>query len=247
MSLMKVFVAGAAVVFLSGCAHSIKVEPDLTNIDHGFGTFTQSKVNVGYYIPPKLISLEVTTPGGGGDNVSYYPYRDIKPGFRKMLSNVFSGVVEMPFPPDYSRATQQGLDYIIQPQMVTSSGSTGFFTWPPTDFSVDLTSKVRNANGKLIASPRVVGVGTAETSERMQDHGIAGKRAMEDALSKMQIAIKEIIPQGQTKSTPLAGAAQPKNSNTAVTRLSRLKDLKQRGLLSQEEYEAKRKEILNAL
>jgi len=246
MSPLKVFIAGMAVVILVGCAHPITVAPNIAKIEQSASS-NRVAVSVGYYIPPELDSLEITTPGGGGDNVRYYPYRDIEPGFAKLLSNVFSRVVKLPAAPVFSDTNPQRLDYIVQPQLVTSSGSTGFFTWPPTNFGVDLTSNFRDAAGKLVASPRVLGVGTAETGERLSDHGIAGRRAMEDALVKMQAAIQEQKFGAQGVTTQVKQLTPKPGSNSSTARLAHLKDLLASGLISQAEYDAKRKEILDAL
>lgn len=241
---MKFLITTASLViatFLSGCAHPIKVEPDATKIYSATITPSKSSANVGYYIPADLLALEVTTPGGGGDNVRYYPYRDIESGYKQALDNVFTGVVKLPSPPDFSRAKQQGLDYIIQPQIVTSSGSTGFFTWPPTNFTVDLTSNVRDSSGKIVANPRVIGIGTAD-SERLFDHGFAGRRAMEDALLKTQSALGELSFVPHEISTPIN-----QTETSTEKRLSTLLDLKNKGLLTKDEYEKKKQEILKTL
>lgn len=250
---MKLVVATITLVFtilLGGCAHPITVAPDLVKVNGLTGDSSKTSANVGYYIPADLMSLEVTTPGGGGDNVRYFPYRDIQSGYERALNNVFTSVVRLPGAPDFSRMRQQGIQYVIQPQLVTSSGSTGFFTWPPTNFTVDLTNSVRDADGKLVANPRVVGVGTAETGQRMFNHGFAGSRAMEDALSKAQAALQELKLQtsAQTQTQAQTVSASSKQADTSVEkRLTTLKDLKDKGILTQGEYERKRQEILDTL
>lgn len=246
MKLLKLLLAIAIVGTLAGCAHSINVAPDLTKIDGQSEGFDYRSASVGYHIPSDLLSLEVTTPGGGGDNVRYYPYRDIEAGYERVLSNVFSGVVKLSSTPDYARIKQLGIDYIIQPQIVTGSGSTGFFTWPPTNFTVDLTNSIRDENGIVIADPRVVGVGTAETTERLSEHGVAGKRAMNDALSKMQAALLELKLGAPSKNESLKHENSPMRSSVS-SRLGNLKEIKDKGLITKSEYEAKRKEILNSL
>lgn len=246
MKLLKILLAIAIVSVLSGCAHRITVVPELAEIEKLPHGVDDRSMSVGYYIPPELLSLEVTTPGGGGDNVRYFPYRDIETGYERVLSNVFSDVVQLRSEPDYSRTKQLRLDYFIQPQIVTSSGSTGFFTWPPTNFTVDLTNTIRDENGAIISTPRVVGVGTAVTTERLSEHGVAGKRAMNDALSKMQAALLELelgVPSNEE--TP-EQAKLPMTSN-AASRLGNLKELKNKGLITNAEYEAKREEILDSL
>lgn len=247
MFLNKVLFSSVALVILSGCAHPIKIAPDIAKIEQRENASAHITASVGYYIPPELESLEVTTPGGGGDNVRYYPYRAIEPGFTKMLSNVFSGVVKLPAAPVFSGSNTQRLDYIIQPQLVTSSGSTGFFTWPPTNFSVDLTSNIRDATGKMVASPRVVGVGTAETGERLTEHGIAGIRAMEDALIKMQAAMQEQKLGSQEPIVTIKKSLPQSESGSATTRLSHIKGLMENGTITKNEYDTKRKEILDTL
>lgn len=246
MKLLKILLAIAIVSVLSGCAHRITVVPELAEIEKLPHGVEDRSMSVGYYIPPELLSLEVTTPGGGGDNVRYFPYRDIETGYERVLSNVFSDVVQLRSKPDYSRTKQLRLDYFIQPQIVTSSGSTGFFTWPPTNFTVDLTNTIRDESGAIISTPRVVGVGTAVTTERLSEHGVAGKRAMNDALSKMQAALLELELGVPSNEDPPEQAKSPMTSN-AASRLGNLKELKNKGLITNAEYEAKREEILDSL
>lgn len=246
MKFLRVLLAIAVVGALSGCAHRITVAPELAKIESLPHGVDNRSVSVGYYIPSELLSLEVTTPGGGGDNVRYFPYRDIETGYERVLSNVFSDVVQLRSKPDYSRTKQLGLDYFIQPQIVTSSGSTGFFTWPPTNFTVDLTNSIRDESGTVISTPRVVGVGTAETAERLSEHGVAGKRAMNDALSKMQAALLELKLGAPSNKETLKQTKSPMTSS-AASRLGNLEELKDKGLITNAEYEAKREEILNSL
>jgi hypothetical protein len=183
-------VGTTALAMAAGCAHPIKVAPDAAKVERVSTTAPKLAANIGYYIPPEVSSVEVTTAGGGGDNIRYYPYTDIEPGFEKMLSNVFTGVVKLNSITDLPGIAHGGTQYIVQPVIVTSSGGSGLFTWPPTNFTVDLTCTVRDTSGALLATPRVVGTGSAETGERLRQHGIAGERAMEDALTKMQAARK---------------------------------------------------------
>jgi hypothetical protein len=230
---LSIFMLAAAA--LAGCAHPIKVAPDLTRVERVSTSSARVTATVGYFIPPSVSSVEITTQGGGGDNVRYFPYRDIEVGYRKMLSNVFTGVVKLGSLTDLPSGSGDRIDYVVVPTIVTSSGGSGLFTWPPTNFTVDLTCSVRDVVGTLIASPRVVGTGSADTSERLHDHGFAGERAMEDALVKMQAAMLEIM----FPSAPLKRAA--------ADRLTQLKELKDKGLISDAEYEAKRKAILDTL
>jgi Short C-terminal domain len=236
-----------ATAALAGCAHAIKVAPDIMKVERTATAPPRVTANVGYFIPPEVSSVEITTQGGGGDNVRYFPYRDIEGGYQKMLSNVFTGVVKLASLTDLPNASRDRIDYVVVPTIVTGSGGAGFFTWPPTNFTVDLTCNVRDAVGTQIASPRVVGTGSADTSERLHDYGFAGERAMEDALVKMQAAMFEIKFPSATSTIRPAQPQLPAVPSAAVDRLAQLKELKDKGLISEAEYEAKRKAILDTL
>lgn len=230
-----------AIASLVGCAHAIDVSPN--NLSFASETTSSSKIStsVGYYIPIENISLQVTTPGGGGDNVKYYPYRDIEAGYERMLNNVFEKVVRVRSIDNAAILTESGVKYIITPDLLTNSGSTGLFTWPPTNFTVDLTSTVKNSLGATIATPRVLGNGqVAGFSEFKNDFGLAGRLAMADALMKMQRALLEIEFADETNSRgmlPVSSISQ---------KLEELKRVFEEGLISQEEYDAARREILEA-
>lgn len=277
MNLNRIFMTAFLGLFLVGCAHPIKISPDMSRLETASTAQPRMTNKVGYYIPPEVESVEVTTQGGGGDNVRYYPYSDMDPGFHKILSNVFASVVKLPYPTDKSTLEREGIDYVIVPTIVTTSGGSGFFTWPPTNFSVDLTSQIRGSDGKLIASPRVVGIGNAGTSERLSEYGIAGRRAMEDALLKMQLALFEtnLSDQIQTLSpaakssinTPKGNDVADKDTSvsvispsdqahttttqpaetSAVRRLRELNELRKLGLITESEYSRKRQAILAVL
>jgi hypothetical protein len=244
---IRALIATSALALIAGCAHPIKVSPNLAKVERVSSTPDRIVANVGYYIPPEVSSVEITTQGGGGDNIRYFPYVDIEPGFEKMLSNVFTGVVKLNSISDLPGIARGGTNYIIQPVIVTTSGGSGLFTWPPTNFTVDLTCNIRDSAGTLIASPRVVGTGSAETSERLRDHAVAGERAMEDALVKMQGAMLETRFGGAASPAHTAKPLSPDAGGESGDRLSRLRELRDKGLISQEEYEAKRKTILDAL
>jgi hypothetical protein len=221
-------------LILVGCAHPINVEPDVGRLSPS--SPNRIAARVGYHIPPEAQTLEVTTPGGGGDNVRYKPYAAVSTGFQKMLSNVFETVV-----PVASMAPENigtSVDYVVVPVVVTNSGGSNFFTWPPETFTVDIMSTIRDKNGRVVATPRVVGMATASTGERITDHGFAGRRAFEDALRKMEVTLREWNGGSQPA---LAGTAAAK---TVQERLKQLNELLDRNVITRQEYEAKRKAIL---
>lgn len=241
MTVFKLVFTALVSIVIAGCAHPIQVSPDLARLERAPDAPPRLALKVGYYIPTDVASVEITTAGGGGDNVRYYPYRDMESGFQKVLSNVFASVVKLTSVSDGPTRSRDGLNYVIVPAVVTSSGGSGFFTWPPTNFTVDLTTQVRDTDGRAITSPRVVGTGSAETGERLSEHGFAGKRAMEDALLKMQAALFEANFRGVSQPRPMA------NQSSTAERLAKLKELRDAGLLTEREYEQKRKEILDSL
>ena len=248
---LKTFLCLVVLTSILGCAHPISVVPKGDAIVRTVDSQKKMKKKVGFYISPESLSLEVTTPGGGGDNVRYFPYRDMETGYQKMLTNVFDDVVRVAKVDDPSEFQRGGLSYVFIPELVTSSGSTGFFTWPPTNFTVDLTSKIRDTTGKMVSSPRVVGVGSfPEGAIAMKGNfGITGQLAMQDALLKTQAALFETLGTSPTPaivSAPLL--ANPRASgSSAESRLLQLKDLLDKKLIDASEYEKKKTEILNSL
>jgi hypothetical protein len=230
-----------AIASLVGCAHTIDVSPN--NLSDARETSSPNKVNtsVGYYIPIEHISLQVTTPGGGGDSVKYHPYRDIEASYEKMLNNVFERVVRLRSAESATVLSESDVKYIITPDILTNSGSSSMFTWPPTNFSVDLTSNIKNSAGVTIATPRVLGNGqVAGFSEFKNDFGLAGRIAMADALMKMQQVLLEIEFEDAVNSSVLA-------VSSISEKLEELKRVFEEGLISQEEYDAARREILENL
>ena len=233
------FLPVVVALLMTGCAHQINVTPNTTALSEASPLSANKEYKVGYYISSKDKALEVTTLGGGGDNVRYYPYRDMKNGYKIILSNVFKSATALNSV--NNGELQNEIDFIISPTVITTSGSTGFFTWPPTNFTVDLTSTIKNVDGEVIAEPRVVGTGVADTSERLSEHGISGKRAMEDALLKMQEALTEVNLSG--KSNLYHNLKVDESISDKFEKLNRLKES---NLISDKEYLEKRQQILNS-
>lgn len=170
---------------LAGCAHPIAISPDVAKIEPEVNT-PQIKKSVGYFIIPGARETEFTTPGGGGDKVSYKPYRDLETSLYSMLSNVFTSVNLMNSATDKEAIDKYAITLVVTPQIATSSSSPSAFTWPPTRFSVTLTCTVYDPQGKLVASKVVTGEGHAEYDEFKSDFPLAARRASLDAMKKMQ-------------------------------------------------------------
>lgn len=175
-------------VVLTACAHPIVISPNIEKIVVS-KTNQPIQKNVAYFIADDLRAKQVTTPGGGGDKVSYLPYRDIEMAFYKMLTNVFPNATKLKTPNDAETIRKNGISYIITPSIVTDSSSPSPFTWPPTKFSAELSCNITDAAGNPILVAKVSGQGAAEFSEFKTDFSMSGKRATEDALLKMQRAL----------------------------------------------------------
>jgi hypothetical protein len=237
---------------LVGCAHPINVQPKIDNLVRSNDAPGRLMHKVAYYIPDASLGMEVTTPGGGGDNVRYFPYRDIEAGFKLMLTNVFETVDRLTGMPTPDEMQRRGYTYLLQPVLTTNSGSTGVFTWPPTNFTVDLTTQVRGTTGTLVASPRVVGTHSVSgIAEMGGNFGITGQVAMQDALLKQQSMLFEILgAKGAAGGRPTSGAAagSPTRALSPVEeRLRALRELRDKDLLTPEEYERRRQQIINSL
>jgi hypothetical protein len=190
MRITKFFSSVVVIAALTGCAHPIIISPDIGKIEPA-ATAQPIKKNVAYYIADDVRTKEVITPGGGGDKVSYQPYRDIETAFYKMLTNVFGNVTKLKTPKDMEAISKNNIAYVITPELVTNSSSPSPFTWPPTKFSVDLTCSIADAAGNPVTSKKVSGTGEAEFAEFKADFSLSAKRASQDALLKMQQALSE--------------------------------------------------------
>lgn len=196
MNFYKIAAGLAVVAALAGCAHPLTITPNIAKIEREAGAPPRVKSKVGYYINDVLRNQDVTTSGGGGDKVTSVPYRDMEAGFYMMLSNVFDGVTRLKAPDDKNAISDNGISYIITPEIQVTSSSSSVMTWPPTHFNVDLTCTIADTSGKLITSAKVVGQGDAEFEEFKKDFGLSGKRATENALLQMQRKLLEMkLPQ----------------------------------------------------
>lgn len=177
------------VALASGCAHPITMNPDLASISGNKSTVIPK--SVGYHIAESAKSIEVTTAGGGGDKVRYFPYRDIEPGFYKALSEAFGNVSRVQDPKDAGAMASSGIQLLITPEIKTISSSESLFTWPPTQFTVDLTCTVTSAQGQAVDVIRVSGFGQATFDEFKTNFSLAAVRATNNALNLLIKALTD--------------------------------------------------------
>lgn len=128
----------------------------------------------------------MTTPGGGGDKVSYQPYADMETGLYKVLGNTFQNVDLLS---DVNSIAEHSLTLIAIPEITTTSSSNAVFTWMATDLTVHISCKFTDVEGREVATVSATGTGHAEFSDLKADFSAAGERASRDALEKLQAAI----------------------------------------------------------
>ncbi|KRB30392.1 MULTISPECIES: hypothetical protein [unclassified Acidovorax] len=175
---------------LGGCAHPISMAPNLATVQPAADKPMLDK-KAGYHISAASKALEVTTPGGGGDKVRYFPYRDLEPGLYKALGVVFRDVAKINNPTDAAELSASGIQLLITPEITTNSSSESALTWPPTVFTVTLSCQIKDMQGKTLDSLRVEGRGQAEFSEFKSNFSLAAVRASDDALAKLIVALRQ--------------------------------------------------------
>jgi hypothetical protein len=173
-----------ALAVLTGCAHPIIITPSLASLNDA--QVVPMKKSVGYYISDADLALKVTTPGGGGDKVAYFPYKELEPALQKVLFNLFDKVERLPSLNDQATIAQKNITYVFVPSIKTDSSSTGIFTWMPTNFTVTLECKALTPTGATLWSREFSGNGTAATKELLGDFALAAKRASEAAFVEFQ-------------------------------------------------------------
>lgn len=187
MAFIRIVAVASAVAALSGCAHEISLTGDASKLPT-LSTAPLDK-SVGLVITEDESSREVITPGGGGDKVSYHPYRDLELPIYVGLGHVFRNVTKLKSMPDAATIQSQHLDYVITPTIRTTSSSPSLLTWPPTDFSVTLVCTVTDPKGQTVVTEDITGTGHAEFSDFKHNFSLAGQLATADAVQKLETAL----------------------------------------------------------
>jgi hypothetical protein len=173
---------------LTGCAHPMTIKPDVTALAAPADS-TRIAKNIGLYISPENRNKTVTTPGGGGDKVTYRPYADLETGLYKVLGNVFQNVEVLSSMSDVDFLAKHSLVLIAVPEISTTSSSKGLLTWMATDLSVQLTCRITDVAGRTVATVSSTGTGHADYSELKSNFSLAGEKASQDVLTKIQLAL----------------------------------------------------------
>jgi hypothetical protein len=172
---------------LGACAHPITMI-----------TETAPPRSVAHLVPKKVAYVmtdaqrdqQVTTAGGSGDRVSYYPYRDLEKSIRDALRAVYRDVVVLRTAGDAKANEAAGISLVFTPQIKTDSSSSSWLTWPPTSFTAEVACLVSDASGAEVARVRAVGNGTAEFGEFKGDYGLAARRAASRLTSQLSSEIR---------------------------------------------------------
>lgn len=172
---------------LVGCAHPISIDSQKLPVR---GAQTSTK-KAAYVMSEADRKIEVTTQGGGGDKISYFPYKDFERALRSALAAVYSDVSVVASVTDLTAIRETGATFVFKPEISTTSSSSSALTWPPTKFSVSVLVDVMDAKGAMVARLRVTGNGAAEWEEFKGDFALAGRRAVEDASRALVEEIKK--------------------------------------------------------
>jgi hypothetical protein len=168
--------------FISACAHPITINPIKTP-DRIEAKLSPKKA--AYVMTESDRNKQVTTSGGGGDKITYYPYRDTEKAIRDALRSVYADVVAVKSSSDES-IKDDNISVLYTPVITTVSNSDSAFTWPPTYFKVELICNVSDKTSKELSTIRVSGSGNAEFSEFKINTGLAGSRASSDLSEKLR-------------------------------------------------------------
>jgi hypothetical protein len=185
--LLRASLALGLVALLGACAHPLSLDPLKTPPRDEAGLVAKK---VGYVMTDADRAKQVTTPGGGGDQVSYFPYRDMEKPIREALRSVYQDVTSVPAAGEVA-ARAAGVAYVFAPQITTTSSSPSALTWPPTKFSAEISCTVTDAQGALVAQFRVSGDGVAEFDEFKSDHSLSARRSVIQVAEKFAQAVRE--------------------------------------------------------
>lgn len=180
--------AAVVVSLLAACAHPINLEP--TKLPERDDAKLVAK-KVGYVLTDSDRAKQVTTPGGGGDKVSYYPYRDMEKAIRASLRAVYQDVSSLKSPNDAAAIKEAGVAYIFLPEISTASSSSSPFTWPPTQFTVNVVCTVTDPQGAVLAKVTSTGDGAAEFTEFKSDFSLSARRAVAVAVEKLAQEVRK--------------------------------------------------------
>ena len=186
-SIARLACAVALAALLAGCSHPITMITE-TAPPRSLAHLVPKKV--AYVMTDAQRDQQVTTAGGSGDRVSYYPYRDLEKSIRDALRAVYRDVVVLRTAGDAKANEAAGVSLVFTPQIKTDSSSSSWITWPPTSFTAEVACVVSDAVGAEVTRVRATGNGTAEFGEFNGDYGLAARRAATRLTSQLSSEIR---------------------------------------------------------
>ena len=184
---LRLAAASALVALVAGCSHPITM---ITETAPPRSTAHLIPKKVAYVMTDAQRDLQVTTAGGSGDRVSYYPYRDLEKSIRDALRGVYRNVIVLRTASDAKANEAAGVSLVFTPQIKTDSSSSSWITWPPTAFTAEVSCVVTDTAGAEVTRVRAVGNGTAEFGEFNGDYGLAARRAATRMTSQLSSEIR---------------------------------------------------------
>jgi hypothetical protein len=172
---------------LAACSHPITMITETAPL-RSMAHLVPKKV--AYVMTDAQRDQQVTSPGGSGDRVSYYPYRDLEKSIRDALRAVYRDVIVLRTAGDAKANEAAGVSLVFTPQIKTDSSSSSWVTWPPTSFTAEVSCVVSDAAGAEVARVRAVGNGTANFGEFNGDYGLAARRAARQMTSQLSSEIR---------------------------------------------------------
>jgi len=184
---LRLAAASALIALVAGCSHPITM---ITETAPPRSTAHLIPKKVAYVMTDAQRDLQVTTAGGSGDRVSYYPYRDLEKSIRDALRGVYRNVIVLRTASDAKANEAAGVSLVFTPQIKTDSSSSSWVTWPPTAFTAEVSCVVTDAAGAEVTRVRAVGNGAAEFGEFNGDYGLAARRAARQMTSQLSSEIR---------------------------------------------------------
>jgi len=175
--------AFTAVLLLAACSHPVKIAPPALTL-YSDPSLKIGKA-VGYRITDQQRGLQATTKGGGGDKISYYPYRDLEGGLYQTLASVFSSVYVVPDANSQAFSADKHLTFVFVPEVTTDSSSTNVLLWNPTNFTVKLHVTANDANGTTVWSRDLVGQARTAAGGSLTETP-AAQQAAADVFTQLQ-------------------------------------------------------------
>lgn len=182
---MKILFTLAFSLLFVGCAHNIKIAPDAVS-----PSADKSKTPVALYISATDKALKTTTPGGGGDKVSYTLAKDLEYSVFSLLNGNYNTVKVLESSHDVATMKSDGLSLVFEPTFGSTSSGSSLFIWPADKFSITINCKVYDQSGKLVVDKQLTGEGTATSNELMGNFAIAANRAANQVLAQLKQEIE---------------------------------------------------------